>query len=396
MYPFASLPENLVAFAGTLRRHHGFRIGPRELADAARALTTIELGDERTVRDALRPILCHTLPDVAVFDRAFTSFFYPARAGSSVDGITRPLASPEHRDDSEMPVAEDLDDTSHADTPSTATALRAEADVAQDEQPEAEGATFVGLRYSPLEAEGDAPELFPPDADERGAARALVNRFQRGLSRRWHSAPRGRRFDVRRTLRGSLHTGGEAVVPRWRARVRRRPRFVVIVDGSRSMGADAHAALRVTTALASATRNLEAFTFSTALRRITPDVRRVSAGEHRRLAFLRHAWGGGTSLGSCLQEFLRRHGDRFVDGDTVVIIASDGLDVGDPHVLRDAMARLHRRSAGIVWLNPLTQTDGYEPTAAGMHIARPFVTALVWAGDAPGLLKLSRTIRLRA
>ena len=228
------------------------------------------------------------------------------------------------------------------------------------------------------------------------APRALVNRFQRGLSRSWHSAPRGRRFDLRRTLRGSLHTGGEAVVPRWRARVRRRPRFVVIVDGSRSMGADAHAALRVTTALASATRNLEAFTFSTALRRITTDVRRVSAGEHRRLAFLRHAWGGGTSLGSCLQEFVRRHGDRFVDGDTVVIIASDGLDVGDPHVLRDAMARLHRRSAGIVWLNPLTQTDGYEPTAAGMHIARPFVTALGWAGDAPGLLKLSRTIRLRA
>ena len=48
------------------------------------------------------------------------------------------------------------------------------------------------------------------------------NRLQRGLSRRWHSAPRGRRFDLRRTLRGSLHTGGEAVVPRWRARVRRR------------------------------------------------------------------------------------------------------------------------------------------------------------------------------
>ncbi len=151
------------------------------------------------------------------------------------------------------------------------------------------------------------------------------------------------------------------------------PRFVVIVDGSRSMGADGLAALRVTTALASATRNLEAFTFSTELRRITPDVRRVSAGERRRLAFLHHAWGGGTSLGTCLQEFLRRHGDRLIDGDTVVMIASDGLDVGDPLVLRDAMARLHRRSAGIVWLNPLTQTDGYEPTAAGMYIARPFV-----------------------
>ena len=358
-------------------------------------LTLMPLDDERRVRDALRPILSHTLDDALEFDRAFDAFFYPARAGSGVEGVTRPLASLVNRDRDELPDAQGFDDISH-DAPSTTIGLRAEADAPEDEMREAEDAPLVGLRYSPLESEGDPPELVPPDADERGAARAVVDRFQRGLSRRWHSAPRGRRFDLRRTLRGSLHTGGEAVVPRWRARVRRRPRFVVIVDGSRSMGADGLAALRVTTALASATRNLEAFAFSTELRRITPDVRRVSAGERRRLAFLHHAWGGGTSLGTCLQEFLRRHGDRLIDGDTVVMIASDGLDVGDPRVLRDAMARLHRRSAGIVWLNPLTQTDGYEPTAAGMCIARPFVTALDWAGDAAGLLKLSRTIRLRA
>jgi uncharacterized protein len=395
MYPFASLPENLVAFADALRRHHGFHLGPRELADSARALTAISLGDERIVRDVLRPILCHTLQDLAVFDRAFTSFFYPARASSGVEGVTRPLASPGNRVRGELPDAEAFDDISDGAS-STTTGPRAELDALQDETREPEDVTCIGLRYSPLEGEGDPPELVPPDADERGAARAVVNRLQRGLSRRWHSAPRGRRFDLRRTLRGSLHTGGEAVVPRWRARVRRRPRLVVIVDGSRSMGADALAALRVTTALASATRNLEAFTFSTELRRITPDVRRVSAGERHRLAFLHHAWGGGTSLGTCLHEFLRRHGDRLIDGDTVVMIASDGLDVGDPLVLRDTMARLHRRSAGIVWLNPLTQTDGYEPTAAGMYVARPFVTALDWAGDAAGLLKLSRTIRLRA
>ena len=31
MYPFASLPENLIAFCAVLRRDHGFRIGPGEL-----------------------------------------------------------------------------------------------------------------------------------------------------------------------------------------------------------------------------------------------------------------------------------------------------------------------------------------------------------------------------
>ena len=57
MYPFASLPENLAAFCEALRRQHGFRIGPGELHDAARALDVVDLADERAVRHALRPIL---------------------------------------------------------------------------------------------------------------------------------------------------------------------------------------------------------------------------------------------------------------------------------------------------------------------------------------------------
>ena len=47
MYPFASLPENLAVFCGVLRRTHGFRLGPGELQDAARALQVVELADER-------------------------------------------------------------------------------------------------------------------------------------------------------------------------------------------------------------------------------------------------------------------------------------------------------------------------------------------------------------
>jgi hypothetical protein len=186
------------------------------------------------------------------------------------------------------------------------------------------------------------------------------------------------------------------VLPHWRARIKRRPRFVVIVDGSRSMGSRAQVALQWTTALASATRNLEAFTFSTALERVTCDVLRAAGGEPRRLPPLHHAWGGGTSLGACLHEFLRRYGGRLLGPETVVIVASDGLDVGQPGTLRDAMARLHRLTAGIIWLNPLLETEGYEPTAQGMRIARPYVTTLAWVAEAADLLHLSRAVRLRA
>ncbi len=171
---------------------------------------------------------------------------------------------------------------------------------------------------------------------------------------------------------------------------------MLLVDGSRSMSAYARTALQMAVALASATMRVEVFTFSTRLQRVTVDVRRAAAGEPRRLDRLHHAWAGGTTIGACLRDFLRRFGDRMVGRDTVVMIASDGLDVGVPDMLRDAMSELHRRSAGVVWLNPLLETEGYEPTAAGMRAARPYITTFASINDQAGFARLSRLVRLRA
>ena len=229
----------------------------------------------------------------------------------------------------------------------------------------------------------------------RDAARSLVRRLNVGLSRRWRPARHGRRFDLRRTLRASLQTGGEALAPRWLRRPRRTPRFVLLIDGSRSMSADARTMLQVAVAMASITRRVEIFTFSTALQRVTGDVRRAAAGETHHLESVQYAWGGGTSIGACLREFLRKFGERLLGRDTVVIVASDGLDVGEPDTLRGAMSELHRRSAGLVWLNPLLETPGYEPTARGMSVARPYVTTFASVSDAASFARLSRLVRVR-
>ena len=260
-----------------------------------------------------------------------------------------------------------------------------------------EAALVARSSYSPLDADAsEALELPRVERAWRDAARSFVRRLHLGLSRRWRPAIRGRRFDLRRTLRASLQTGGDARSPRWLRRPRRAPRIVLLVDGSRSMGAYARTALQMAVALASATMRIEVFTFSTELQRVTDDVRRAAAGELRHLDRLHHAWAGGTAIGACLRDFLRRFGERMVGRDTVVMIASDGLDVGVPNVLRDAMRELHRRSAGVVWLNPLLETEGYEPTATGMRTARPYVTTFTSVNDASVLARLSRMVRIRA
>ena len=396
-YPFESLPENLAAFCEVLRREHRFRIGAGELHDAARALELVNLGDERVVRNSLRPVLASRLEELQVFDNAFSRFF--RRAGGRPrerDGVQTPRAAdgePRAREGGGLPEHPSGGDRRAADDRAkVAFDSRSIAAVngAGDEPP----AGLLRARYSPFEAAGMALVLQPAGREWREAAAALVSRVRTGRSRRWKPAPRGQRFDLRRTLRGSLHTGADVVLPRWQARPLRRPRFVLIADGSRSMLAHVQPALHAAVALASVTLNVEAFTFSTALRRITRDVRRAAAGERRELR-LERAWGGGTTIGACLREFLRRFGERLLGRETVVIVASDGLDVGDPDVLREAVARLARQSAALVWLNPLVETDGYEPTALGMSLARPFVSVLASANDPEALMRLARQLRVR-
>lgn len=183
---------------------------------------------------------------------------------------------------------------------------------------------------------------------------------------------------------------------RWLRRPRLAPRFVLIIDGSRSMSDHAGRALQIAVAMASVTTRVEVFTFSTELRRVTSDVRRAAGGELRRVDGLHHAWAGGTSIGGCLRDFVRRFGERMLGRHTVIIITSDGLDVGAPDMLRDAMRELHRRSAGVVWLNPLLETDGYEPTATGMRAARPFIDTFISVNDVDAFARLARVIRVRA
>jgi uncharacterized protein len=398
MHPFGSLPNNLVAFGDVLRREYGFAIGPRELHDAARVLEIVDLADESVVRNALRPILSKTRENARIFDQAFSKFFFPRppgvpplrRLGRREWGEETGQTEKRFQDGSGVPPARVEAEGGEQAGGATIAPLAAE-------KPELVPALFARAGYSPREVEAmeESPQIGPIAPAWRNAARLLVRRLHLGLLRRWHPAARGPRFDLRRTLRRSLQTGGEAITARWLRRPRRTPRFVLFIDGSRSMAPYTQTALHVAVAIASVTMRVEVFAFSTGLVSITKDVRRAAAGEMRSLHRLQHAWAGGTTIGRCLRDFLRRFGGRITSADTVLIIVSDGLDVGEPDVLRQAMSELHKRSAGVVWLNPLAETTGYEPSAEGMRAARPFITTFSAANDVAGFARLSRLVHIR-
>jgi uncharacterized protein len=68
----------------------------------------------------------------------------------------------------------------------------------------------------------------------------------------------------------------------------------------------------------------------------------------------------------------------------VVVICSDGFEVGDAELLAGQMERLSRLAHRVVWLNPLLAEPAYEPTAAGMSAALPWVDVFAAPGQGTG------------
>ncbi len=133
----------------------------------------------------------------------------------------------------------------------------------------------------------------------------------------------------------------------------------------------------------------EIFAFNTALVRLTPWLRpgRIDLALER-LAASVPDWSGGTRIGECLAEFVEYYLDELVDGKTVVLILSDGLDRGDVAPLAAALRAIRARARRVVWLNPLAGDARYEPTARAMAAALPYIDDLLPAHNLESLERL--------
>jgi hypothetical protein len=77
-----------------------------------------------------------------------------------------------------------------------------------------------------------------------------------------------------------------------------------------------------------------------------------------------------------------------VDGRTLVVVLSDGLEGGDTARLAAAARALRRRARKLIWLNPLLSDTRYRPDARGMRAVMPFVDQLAAAHDLESLERL--------
>lgn len=362
------------------RRLHdrGVPITPARAADLARALTLVRPVARRQLYWTARAVLVSDAAHVSAFDEVFFEVF-GSRAGSETfePEDARTVAAPqderpasERTSPSEAPVGKD--------TRASISSPRPHEGDEDEDRSEVE----VPLALASDEEQLGRKRFDELEPHELAQLYRLMSRLEIATpprrTRRYARGPQGERIDLRRTLRGSLRTGGDPIrLVRRRRRIARR-RLVLLCDISGSMEPYARAYLQFLAAAAGSGPNAEAFVFATRLTRLT----RALAGRNPERAIQRAAvaapdWSSGTRIGDALREFNDRHGRRGMARGAVVVILSDGWERGDPLLVGRELERLARLAHRIVWVNPRAGAAGFSVQSGGMVAALPHCDAFV-------------------
>jgi uncharacterized protein with von Willebrand factor type A (vWA) domain len=343
--------EILLGFARALRAA-GVPVTQDRALGFVEAVALVGLGDRRATYWAGRATLCAAPDDLTTYDQVFAAWFDPHGG----------LPGPSRRRDASVPVLTDLPEADGiGDADDSDDAVRAAA------------SSLEVLRHRDLSAMSDAERrrlatLFAslrPEAPLRRTAR----------HRPWHRGD----LDASRTLRNSLRRMGEPGDIAWRRRSLRPRRIVLLVDVSGSMAGYADPLLRLAHRFVVSTSSTtggrtEVFTVGTRLTHIT---RALRLKDPERAIIAAGAtvpdWSGGTRLGETLRIFLDRWGARGMARGAVVVVFSDGWERGDPGLLAEQVARLHRIAHRVVWVNPHRGKEGYLPLQQGIVAVLPHV-----------------------
>lgn len=367
-------------------RTQSFAIGARETEDAAKLLASDMGVRPAYVRQALKSLFSARRGDWSKFDGLFDAFWLNRGVKSSV------------RTNARSPSANSVDPRERSSKPgqeqgaAPGLSEQVPASGGQDEESERSGlgrmegaSRIASIAATDFRKIHDAQAL----ALAHQLAERLAQRMQARLTRRQKVDTRGRRVDFRRTIRGSIQSGGAPVRIVRRVRAKKPLRLVMLLDVSGSMSQYTAMFMRFAHGVLANFRQAEAFIIHTSLAHISPALaERDAVRALDRLSLIAQGVGGGTRLGESLATFNKWHARRAINSRTCVMIVSDGYDTGAPELLGEQMHQLARRCRRIVWLNPMIGWDGYEPTARGMQAALPHVDLFAAANSIDSLAAL--------
>lgn len=404
--------ERLTGLVGALRSH-GVRIGTGETVDAAEALEALGLTDRERLREGLAATLLHDEAQRKVFDPVFDVYF-PQRVG--VPGSGAPADREDLRD--RLVAALAADDSvmmaqlaaeavsgfgGYGSSPGadgwssyqTLDRLRPQtlmARVRDSVRAQAGGPEFadrlledeirrridafraqvaVEARRRVAERRGRdeiARRAVAPTADRvdflfagraqlaelRRVVQPLARKLATRLAARRRRATRGT-IDLRRTLRGSLSTGGVPMRPVLRRRRPVRPELVLLCDVSGSVSGFSDFTMLLVQALHDQFSKVRVFAFVNRLDEVTGLLVHGAADPEGLGARIRSEstltqWHGSSDYGVALGEFAERYTDAVTSRTTVFVLGDARTNMSDPNL--PALRQVSERARRVYWLNP--------------------------------------------
>ncbi|EFL36652.1 VWA containing CoxE family protein [Streptomyces viridochromogenes DSM 40736] len=407
----AGVAERLTSLVRALRAH-GVRIGTGETVDAARAIEELGLTDRELLREGLAATLLHGTGQRKVFDPVFDLYFPrgvggPEQRAAGRDELRDRLAAALAADDRALMgrlAIEAVDGFGgYGSTPEsdgwssyqTLERLRPQtllarvrdtvrgqrggsgfADRLLEDEIRRRIETFRTLvaaeaRRRVAERRGRdeiARRAVAPTADRvdflfagkdrlaelRRAVQPLARKLATRLAARRRRASRGT-IDLRRTLRGSLSTGGVPMRPVLRRRRPVRPELVLLCDVSGSVSGFSDFTMLLVQALHDQFSKVRAFAFVNRIDEVTGLLRHGTAdpqglGARIQAEAALTGWHGSSDYGMALGEFAERYEDAVGPRTTVFVLGDARTNGSDPNL--PAVRRITRRARRVYWLNP--------------------------------------------
>jgi uncharacterized protein len=356
--PSGNIADNVIGFARALRTA-GVPVGPGAVIDAMNALQLIDIGSRGDVYATLEAIFVKRHEHALIFAQAFDLFF---RAAEEWKHMLDSVPLPDHARKKPPPASRRVQEAMSQPT------LREQPQVQEHD-----------LRLSVSDKEilqkKDFAQMSVAEIVEATRAIARKSLPQAELeTRRYRPDARGLRLDMRRTLRGSLRTGGEIVHIRKLGRIEKPAPIVALLDISGSMSEYTRLFLHFLHAITDARKRVSVFLFGTRLTNVTRALRARDPDEAlASCSATVEDWAGGTRIATSLHSFNKLWARRVLGQGAIVLLISDGLEREADSRLAFEMDRLHRSCRRLIWLNPLLRFGGFEPKAQGIKMMLPHV-----------------------
>lgn len=425
------IAERLTGLVSALRGH-GVHIGTGETVDAAQALEALRLADRERLREGLAATLLHGEAQRQVFDPVFDVYFPrrvggpEARADTDREALRDRLAAALAANDEVMTAQLAVDAVDgfggYGSSPGsdgwssyqTLERLRPQTLLARVRdtlraQNAASGFTDrlledeirrrieVFRRQVATEARRRVAERRGRDeiarravaptsdrvdfllagrtqlAELRRAVHPLARKLATRLAARRRRAARGT-IDLRRTLRGSLSTGGVPMHPVLRRRRPVRPELVLLCDVSGSVAGFSDFTMLLVQALHDQFSKVRVFAFINRVDEVTGLLVHGGTDPQGLAARIRSettvtGWHDSSDYGSAFGEFAERYPDAVGSRTSVFVLGDARTNMSDPNLA--AVRRISERARRVHWLNPEPRAqwgtgDSAAPDYAGL------------------------------